>query len=247
MAKTTDQQRKKAHKAYDIIKNSSANYIGLQPNLFRQCVDGVRNLKELRPRVVPLTLKEGDGYVSLAGQQVAEKLAKATVDDTLAVLIHQTKDGKWEWNVVLDTPLILGSPLGEPVESREVAEEQAVSCLGQLGQLLKPAPGYEPVPDPDKKFQIRVNGDAYIVDEWPDDVVRGIVQKYMEHFSQTVEEIFATLAYGLVRDNWKDDRAKTVALCILAKCGWTHVTPELVNEYVASHGLDMEAAPAAAA
>jgi hypothetical protein len=69
----------------------------------------------------------------------------------------------------------------------------------------------------------------------------------MEHFSQTVEEMFATLAYGLVRDNWKDDRAKTVALCILANCGWTHVTPELVNEYVASHGLDMEAAPAAAA
>jgi hypothetical protein len=205
------------------------------------------HLKELRPRVVPLTLKEGDGYASLTGQQVAEKLAKATVDDALAVLIHQTKDGKWEWNVVLDTPLILGSPLGEPVESREVAEEQAVSCLGQLGQLVKPAPGYEPVPDPDKKFQIRVNGDAYIVDEWPDDVVRGIVQKYMEHFSQTVEEMFATLAYGLVRDNWKDDRAKTVALCILAKCGWTHVTPELVNEYVASHGLDMEAAPAAAA
>jgi hypothetical protein len=247
LAKTTDQQRKKAHKPYDIIKNSSANYIGLQPNLFRQCVDGVRNLKELRPRVVPLTLKEGDGYASLTGQQVAEKLAKATVDDALAVLIHQTKDGKWEWNVVLDTPLILGSPLGEPVESREVAEEQAVSCLGQLGQLVKPAPGYEPVPDPDKKFQIRVNGDAYIVDEWPDDVVRGIVQKYMEHFSETVEEMFATLAYGLVRDNWKDDRAKTVALCILAKCGWTHVTPELVNEYVASHGLDMEAAPAAAA
>jgi hypothetical protein len=131
-------------------------------------LDGVTTFEKLRSRV---TTSEPGSYCSLAGQQFAESIATASLDNVLAVLIEETPDHKWEWDVVTDIPLVFGSPVGAPCETREQAEHVVIGVLGQLGQQAKPAEDYEPVRDPDTKLQIRLNDETYIVHEWPEEMV----------------------------------------------------------------------------
>jgi hypothetical protein len=35
------------------------------------------------------------------------------------------------------------------------------------------------------------------------------------------------------------DEAKTMALSLLANCGWTHVTPEVLEDFCAANGIEM--------
>jgi hypothetical protein len=84
--------RNKAHKALAIIKEYSPALLATRPNLYKRCLDGVGAFETLRPRVTP---SEPGNYYSLAGQQFAERIATASLDNVLAVLIEETPDHKW--------------------------------------------------------------------------------------------------------------------------------------------------------
>jgi len=109
----------KAHKALAIIKEFSPALLATRPNLYKRCLGGVATFEALRPRVKP---SEPVTYCSLAGQQLAQKIATASLDNVLAVLIEETPDHKWQWDVVSDIPLVFGSPVDAPCETREQAE-----------------------------------------------------------------------------------------------------------------------------
>jgi hypothetical protein len=151
----------KARKALQIIKQHPPTLLATRPNLYKRCLDGVGTFEALRSRVTPTEL---GSYCSLAGQQLAQTLATASLDNVLTVLIDETTDHKWACHVVTDIPgLVFGSPGCEGYATREEAEQAIIAALGQFGQVAKPAEGYEPVPDPDTKRQIRVNGNIDIV------------------------------------------------------------------------------------
>jgi len=135
----------KARKALQIIKEGSPALLATRPNLYKRCLDGVAAFEALRPRV---TATEPGTYHSLAGQQFAQMIANASLDNVLTVLIDETVDHKWSWDVVTDVQGVLfGSPPTTPCETREEAEAAVIEALGQFGQEAKPAEGYEPVPD----------------------------------------------------------------------------------------------------
>jgi hypothetical protein len=128
--------KQKAHKAYNVIKEHSPHLLGTLPNLFQKCVDGVANIERLRARVVP-TEHIGQ-YGTLAGQKFAAFKLTASIDNVLAALIHETKDHKWSWDIVMDPPMIFGSPASSPLDTRAAAEEAVVELLGNFGQPAKP-------------------------------------------------------------------------------------------------------------
>src|SRR5271156_6967845 len=90
--------RCKAHKALDLIKEYSLILLATRPNLYKQCLDGVAIFEALRPRVTPHT--EQGTYCSLTGQETARMFATASLDNVLTVLINETADHKWEYDVV---------------------------------------------------------------------------------------------------------------------------------------------------
>jgi hypothetical protein len=231
--------RNKAHKALAIIKEYSSALLATRPNLYKQCLDGVATFETLRPRV---TTSEPGTYCSLAGQQFAERIATASIDNVLAVLIEETQDHKWSWDVVTDIPLAFGSPVNAPCETREQAENAVIAALGQFGQQAKPAEDYEPVPDPDIKLQIRVNDETYVVHEWPEEMVCQSLHLGMHMHSLTEDALLASFAQMLLRENYPSnikDEAKGVALSLLANCGWTHVTQQVLDDFCAANGIDM--------
>jgi hypothetical protein len=235
----------KAHKALHIIKEYSPTRLATRPNLYKRCLDGVATFEALRPRVTPHT--ESQTYSTLAGQQFARMFATASLDNVLTVLIYETTNHKWECHMVTDVPgLIFGSPGSRPYATREEAEQAVIVALGGLGIEHKPAEGYEPIRDPDTKRQIRVNGDIYIVCEWPEEMVNRSIRLGMQMHSLTEDALLARFADMLLREDYPPNavhEAKTVALSLLANCGWTHVTQEVVDDFCAANGIDMGEAP----
>src|SRR5215813_14935691 len=119
----------KAHEALAIIKAFSPALLATRPNLYKRCLDGVTTFEALRPRVTP----SGPGcYCSLAGQQLAQNLATASLDNVLTVLIDETTDHKWRWDVVTDLPVAFGSPEKKPCGTREQAEQAVIGALGMF-------------------------------------------------------------------------------------------------------------------
>ena len=228
----------KAHKALNIIKEYSPTLLATRPNLYKRCLDGVATFEALRPRVTPDT--EQGTYCSLAGQETARMFATASLDNVLTVLINETADHKWEYDVVTDIQgLIFGSPVSEPCATREDAEQGTIFALGMLGVEQKPAEGYVPILDPDTKRQIRLNGDTYIVSAMPEELVAYAITDGMRKFSLSEDALLAGLAYNLLQEAFPSDAAEGVALTLLANCGWTHVTQEVIDDFCAANGIDM--------
>jgi hypothetical protein len=76
----------------------------------------------------------------------------------LTVLIGETADHKWQYDIVTDIPgVCFCSLVGHPLASREEAEKGALGGLALLGPPLQPADDYEPE-DLDGWETIRVNG-----------------------------------------------------------------------------------------
>jgi len=231
--------RAKALKALQIIKSGSPELLATRPNLYKQCLDGVATFEALRPRVTP---QIGPGYYfSLSGQQSAALFAAATRDNVLTVLIHETADHKWAWDVVTDIPgLVFGSPTSEPCATREEAEQDAVSSgLGMLGVELISREGYEPVPEADTKRQIVLNDCTYIVRAMPREWVICGITEGMREFSLSTDALLASFANTLLRDRHPSYAAKVVLLTLLNNCGWTHVTQEVLDDFCAANGIDM--------
>jgi hypothetical protein len=100
-------------------------------------------------------------YCSSKGQQVARHFAGASLDNVLTVLIGETADHKWQFDIVTDIPgVCFGSPVGRPLASREEAEKGVLGGLALLGVPLQPADDYEPE-DLNGREPIRVNGTVY--------------------------------------------------------------------------------------
>jgi hypothetical protein len=130
-------------------------------NLYKHCLEGVAEFGRLRPRVTPAA--DTARYCSLMGQQAAGHFAAASLDNVLTVLIGETADRKWQFDIVTDIPgVCFGSPVGHPLASREEAEKDALGGLALLGAPLQPADDYEPE-DLDGWEPIRVNGTMYHV------------------------------------------------------------------------------------
>jgi len=58
----------------------------------------------------------------------------------------------------------------------------------------------------------------------------------------TEDALLAGLANMLLRESYPPnsrDEAKAVALSLLANCGWTHVTQEVVEDFCAANGVEM--------
>ena len=228
----------KARKALQIIKEDSPALLATRPNLYKRCLDGVATFEALRARVTPQT---GPGtYCSLKGQQSAPLFAAASLDNVLTVLLYETADHKWEWDAVTDIPgLVFGSPTSRPYATREEAEQAAVSGLEMLGVDQKPAGGYVPVPDPDTKIQIRLDGRAYTVCALPEECVTYAITMGMREFSLTKDALLASFANTLLRDRQTSYAANAVLLTLLANCGWTDVTQEVLDDFCAANGIDM--------
>jgi hypothetical protein len=234
--------RVKARRAFEIIKRASYTNVGTRPGIYSECVEGMAVLEALRQRGI----SKSDGplrYRTLAGQQMGSQLADATVDSVLAVLIHERPDHKWSWDIVVDVydGVIFGSPEGSPCESREDAEEGALSGLGIIGATAEPAPGYEPVAEPDDNVQIRVNNVAYIVEKICDDAILDEAIIGAMRIEQTTYDGLMARFANLVLVDGADNHL--VALTILANCGWTHVTPQILEDFCAANGVDMYEAP----
>jgi hypothetical protein len=233
--------RVKALRAFEIIKRASPTRLGTRPGIYSECIEGTAVLEALRQRGISKP-DEPVPYTTLAGQRAASVLADATVDSVLTVLIHEGPDHKWSWRIVVDVNngIILGSPEGEPCESREDAEKGALSGLGVIGATPAPAPDYEPVAEPDDKLQIRVNGVVYIVRKVGDDpkfdqAIIGAMRIEQTTFDGLMAR-FANLVLVEGADN------HPTALTVLANYGWTHVTPQILEDFCAANDVDMDEA-----
>jgi hypothetical protein len=227
--------RTRARKAFEIIKQASSTRVGTRSNLYSKCVNGTILFEALRQRAIPKS-DEPFTYGSLFGQQTARLFAEPTLDNVLTVLIEETSNGKCSWDVVLDNGLIFGSPEIEPCASREEAEEVALKGLGMIGRSAEPAPDYAPEAEPEKKLQIRVNGTAYVVPKISDDpkFPYGITEA-MRIEGTTYEGLLARFANLVLVDGVEKH---VVALTILANCGWTAVTQEILDNFCAANGVD---------
>jgi hypothetical protein len=152
----------RARKAVDVIRRGSLTVMATwNGNLYKRCLGGVAEFERLRPRVKPTT--EPARYCSLKGQQVAGQFAGASLDNVLTVLIGETADHKWQFDIVTDIlGVCFGSPVGRPLASREEADKGPLSALALFGAPLQPADHYEP-DDLDGREPIRVNGTMYDV------------------------------------------------------------------------------------
>jgi hypothetical protein len=126
-------------------------------NLYKHCLEGVAAFERLTPPA------DTARYGSLMGQQAAGRFAAASLDNVLTVLIGETADHKWQFDIVTDVPgVCFGPPVGRPLASRDEAEKGALAGLALLGAPLQPADDYEPE-DLDRWEPIRVHGTMYHV------------------------------------------------------------------------------------
>jgi hypothetical protein len=124
----------------------------------------------------------------------------------------------------------------EPCASREEAEKCALIGLSFIGSSLRPATDYKPEPAPEEKLQIRVNGTGYAVPRLSDHPrFLDALAAGMRAEGTTYEGLLARFANlvlvdGVEKHLW--------ALTILANCGWTAVTQEILENYCAANGID---------
>jgi hypothetical protein len=137
-----NQAQLRARKAVDVIRRESLTIMATwNGNLYKRCLEGVAEFERLRPRAKPATAPAL--YCSLIGQQAAGEFAAASLDSVLTVLIGETADHKWHYDIVTDIPgVCFGSPVGRPLASREEAEKAALGGLALLGAPLQPADDY---------------------------------------------------------------------------------------------------------
>jgi hypothetical protein len=227
--------RAKARRAFEIIKQVCSTGVGTRPHLYSRCIDGVMVFEALRRRTILKSLGPFQ-YGSLLGQQTAHLFAEATLDNVLAVLIEETPDRKWSWAVVADNGLIFGSGDMNPCASREEAEQGALAGLGAIGRSAEPAPDYAPEVEQEKKRQIRVNGAVYVVPKISDNPkFLYALTEAMRAEGATYEELLARFVNLVLVDGVENH---PVALMMLANCGWTAVTREILEDFCAANGID---------
>jgi len=244
MMTMTNAARIKAHRAVSLIKEYSPTLLATRVSLYKKCLDGVSVFEALRPRATPKS--NVASYTSLTGQRTAPLFAAATLDNVLTVLIDETVDHKWRWDVVTDIPgLTFGSPVGQPCASREEAEECAIGGLEMLGAEQTPSADFRNADVSNDGLQIRVNCDTYIVPEWPDDFLTYAVSMGRVHYSATGDTLLAIVADTVLRDAYPSSvqcKSKAIALGLLANCGWIHLTREVLDEFCAANGIDLREA-----
>jgi hypothetical protein len=132
-----NEARLRARKAVGVIRRESLTIMATwNGNLYKRCLEGVAEFVRLLPRVKPAT--EPARYCSLMGQQAAGQFAGASLDNVLTIMIGETADHKWQYDIVTDIPgVCFGSPVGRPLASREEAEKGALSGLALLGAPLQ--------------------------------------------------------------------------------------------------------------
>jgi len=230
--------RMKARKAFDIIKEASHTRLGTRTNLYSKCAAGVAVFETLRGRGVPKVAVPFT-YTSLRGQQTALLFAEATLDNMLTVLIEERPDRKWSWDIVVDNGLIFGSCEMEPCASYEEAEERAWEGLRMIGRAAEPASDYVPEPEPEKRLQIRVDRTTYKVPNvTADPRFEKMLVGAIKAEGTTFDGLIARFA-NLVLVEGADSHP--VALAVLANCGWTHLTQQLLEDFCDANGIvDLE-------
>jgi hypothetical protein len=245
-----NETRLRARKAVDVIRRESLTIMATwKGNLYKRCLEGVAEFERLRPRVKPAT--EPARYCSLMGQQAAGQFAAASLDNVLTVLIGETADHKWQYDIVTDIPgVCFGSPIGRPLASREEAEKGALGGLALLGAPLQPADDYEPE-DLDGRKPIRVNRRVFGVATVTYEQLEMPVLEICRDLGLTSDELQIIFARMLLDDaaghpvRWQvltsltPDQAKNVALGVLANSGWSHVSEEVVEGFAAANGIDL--------
>ena len=240
----------RARKAVDMIRRGSLTMMATwNGNLYKRCLEGVAEFERLRPRVKPAT--EPARYCSLMGQQAAGQFAAASLDNVLTVLIGETVDHKWQFDIVTDIPgVCFGSPVDRPLASREEAEKRALGGLALLGAPLQPADNYEPE-DLDRWEPIRVNGTMYGVAKLRYEQLSMPFLDICHELGLTPDEVQVIFAQMLLEDaaghpvpcrvltSLAPDQAKNVALGVLANLGWTHVSEDVVEGFAAANGVDL--------
>jgi len=108
-----------------------------------------------------------------------------------------------------------------------------------LGVEQIPGEGYELVPDADTKRQILLNDCTYIVRAMPREWVICGITEGMREFSLSKDALLASFANTLLRDRQTSYAANAVLLTLLANCGWTDVTQEVLDDFCAANGIDM--------
>jgi hypothetical protein len=249
-SKMKNETRLRARKAVNVIRRESLTIMATwKGNLYKRCLEGVAEFERLRPRVKPAT--EPARYCSLMGQQAAGQFAAASLDNVLTVLIGETADDKWQYDIVTDIPgVCFGSPIGRPLASREEAEKRALGGLALLGAPLQPADDYEPE-DLDGRKPIRVNRSVFGVATVTYEQLEMPVLKICRDLGLTSDELQIIFARMLLDDaaghpvRWQvltsltPDQAKNVALGVLANSGWSHVSEEVVEGFAADNGIDL--------
>ena len=240
----------RARKAVDIIRRQSLTIMATwNGNLYKRCLEGVAEFERLRPRVKPATAPAR--YCSLIGQQAAGQFAAASLDNVLTALIGETKDHKWQYDIVTDVPgVCFGSPVGRPLASRQEAENGALGGLALLGAPLQPADDYEPE-DLDGLKPIRVNRSVFGVAEVMYEQLSMPLLEICRDLGLTLDELQIIFARMLVDDaaghpvhcrvltSLAPDQAKSVALGVLANFGCSHVSEEVVEGFAAANGIDL--------
>jgi hypothetical protein len=238
-SRNTATAKTKAMAAVRVCREGCPTILGVRPFLYKKCLEGVSVFERLRPHVK--TTDEPFTFCSLRGQKTAEAFASATLDNVLSVLIDQTPEQKWCYDIVTDVPgLVYGTPQDNPGhETREAAEEAALAGLTMLGKRAVPADDYEPIPNSDHLIDIVLSGARWTVPELPHEGVEELLGKMEFSFSYSTAETTARLADKLVADFDPKNKNDRIALIILANCGWTHVNRTIVDEFYAAHGIDL--------
>jgi hypothetical protein len=245
-----NESKLRARKAVDVIRRGSLTIMATwNGNLYKRCLEGVAEFERLRPRVKPTP--EPARYCSLLGQQAAGQFAGASLDNVLTVLIGETADHKWQFDIVTDLPGVsFGSPVGRPLASREEAEKGALGGLALFGVPLQPADDYEPE-DLDGREPIRVKGTMYGVAKQRYEQWSMLFLEICRQLGLTPDEVQIIFARLLLDDaaghpapcrpltSLAPDQAKNVALGVLANSGWTQVNEEVVEGFAAANGIDL--------
>jgi hypothetical protein len=238
----------RARKAVEIIRRGSLTIMATwNGNLYKRCLEGVAEFERLRPLVKPAT--KTVRYSSLMGQQVARFLPAASLDNVLTVLIGETPDHKWQWDIVTDVPgLCFGAPVGRPLTSREEAEKRALAGLALMGAPHRPADDDE-FGSLDHWEGIRVNGTMYHVAKLTHDQLLMLFSHMYRGLDLSRDEVQINLAQMLLADVAGDpvppgaltsasyDELKSVALAVLANTGWTHVSEDVLEGFAAANGV----------